>query len=95
MTPKQIGGGPAFPGRFEESYMINGRIVNNGISRREWFAAQAPITMKQAWSLWADGSRLPFGKTVAGETERRPFMQFFAELRFEYADAMLKEAAVE
>lgn len=95
MTPKQIGGGPAFPGRFEENYMINGKIVNNGLSRRDWFATHAPLSMKEAWAIWTDHKKRPMREMLGAGSERSPFLEWFAAMRFEYADAMLKEAAGE
>lgn len=84
-------GGPAFPfpsddgpGQFQPS---------RGMTLRDWFASQCPLTVQEAWGIWTSRESLPFLRTVASANERAPFFEYFAMLRFEYADAMLAERA--
>lgn len=93
MNPHSIGNLPAFPGRHEESYQVDGRVVNSGLTRRDWFATHAPISMKEAWSIWTNAKKRPMSQTFGAASEREPFLQWFASLCYEYADAMLKETS--
>lgn len=42
-------GGPAFPYRFEESYQIEGRVVNTGMTLRDYFAAMQMSRIGSGW----------------------------------------------
>lgn len=63
----------------------------DGMRMREYYAAHCPMTITEAWSLF---SRTHTGgdRHVAEAMENWPaFMEFYAQRRFEYADAMIKE----
>lgn len=85
-------GGPAFP-----SVLYSHERAENwstdGMSLRDWFATQCPLTMPEAWQVWTNRSDFPFHRTISSAEERQPFFEYFALLRFEYADAMLAERA--
>lgn len=95
MNSVSQGGGPAFPPLTSRKYDNFGDKVAPGISRREWFATHAPISMKEAWSIWTDHKKRTMADTLGAASEREPFLQWFASLRYEYADAMLRETAGE
>lgn len=58
----------------------------NNMSRRDYFAAHAPITISDVTD-WLD----IYGGEVVGPWSSRIVMQTMAELRYAYADAMIKE----
>lgn len=76
-------GGPAFPRLIERMDNL-GNSIDMGMSLRDYFAAHAPITLDDI-ELWRDGDpRCQIIPTI----ER---IQILANLRGEYADAMLAE----
>ena len=65
------------------------KVIEKGITLRDYFATHCPIGMLEAWAVWTKRSY----KELAKESEREGFFAFWAMLRNEYADAMLKERA--
>lgn len=65
---------------------------HDSIRLREYFAAHCPMTVTEAWAMF---SRLSTGGdypiTEAKTSHFPEFMKFYAQRRFEYADAMMKE----
>lgn len=79
-------GGPAFAmGIPSETHRDH---VQEGMTLRDYFAAHAPITMKEVWGIWSTSR--PFEETIGKADERRAFLHFFATIRGEYADAMIR-----
>ena len=58
----------------------------NIVSKRDYFAAHAPITISDVTD-WLD----IYGGEVTGPWTTSHVMQTMAELRYAYADAMIKE----
>jgi hypothetical protein len=79
---------PAFP--------VPAQVKSEGMRMREYYAAHCPMTMSDAYEIWA-GQR---HERRAGDSvmslqlrradERGGFMRWWAQMRFEYADAMIK-----
>mgnify|MGYP001588333858 CR=1 FL=1 len=65
---------PAFP--CEWDYISSTRAEANGMLLRDYFAAHCPITIEDAGN---------FNRGYTGD-----FMDFYAKIRIQYADAMLK-----
>ena len=64
-----------------------------GIKMREYYAAHCPMTMSEAYSIWAGepGRRNELAEELRSATDRAAFFQWWAQMRFEYADAMAEE----
>jgi hypothetical protein len=65
------------------------KSLNEGMDMRAYFAAHCPINLREAWETWTKTKNFNDLRSAA---ERKGFMEWFAILRFEYADAMLMEA---
>jgi len=79
-------GGPAFPSpeqQFTDGVMVVGRQGAYGMSLRDYFAATAPITMAEVVQYYR---RYPH---LNVDVEREAFLSLMADLRYQYADAML------
>lgn len=79
-------GGPAFPQTDLSAYgMGPNEDGNSGMSLRDWFAGQAPVTMGDAARVcgW------PPEFNLTQDSDRAAFWAVMAMLRFEYADAMI------
>lgn len=81
-------GGPAFPELGNVGHNSDWQS-ESGMSLRDWFASHCPLTFSEAWSIWTNVERVPFDKTMQDGGEREDFLSFYAQLRFEYADAMI------
>ena len=79
MTEEINDGGAAFPA-------INNWRVGSGMSLRDYFAADAPITIWDAQMVLNKGA-IPIGSLP--EHTRIEVFAMAAKLRFEYADAMV------
>ena len=91
MTGKIKDGGPAFPFTvIKESDGRTGAPINcdvfTGMTLRDYFAADAPISLTQAIAIEYQAA-LP----GLNEAERANVFETLARIRYEYADAMLKE----
>lgn len=65
-----------------------------GIKMREYYAAHCPITMRDAFVVWSSEKALASGvmaQDLRDAKERAAFFQWWAQMRFEYADAMAEE----
>ncbi|MCK5612082.1 hypothetical protein KAR91_59980 [Candidatus Pacearchaeota archaeon] len=60
-----------------------GSVFPNGLTKREYFAAHAPITLE-------DAEKYLFSTGVK-ETKFGLILSILADLRFDYADAMIAE----
>lgn len=83
-------GGPAFPA-MEVRTHDTGDIVHNasqGMTLHDYFAAHAPITLDDAVQFLDT-----YGGEVVGPWPPQKVLQTLADLRVEYADAMLKARA--
>lgn len=79
-------GGPAFPELGNVGHNSDWQS-ENGMTLREYFAAHCPITMREAYETWRHSGNVLYGLSYS--TERRGFMEWWAIIRFEYADAMI------
>ncbi len=75
---------PAFPVECGDGF-------GYGMTLRDYFATHAPITMKEAWTLWSSGEKDAFEECMNIQKERGNFFNWFVKIRLEYADAMLAE----
>jgi len=87
-------GGPAFPAPLETALMAGLKPSNGalGMTLRDYFAANAPITVADAMvAVAADSASIG----TLQKSARARVMAMLAEMRLEYADAMLaaREAA--
>ena len=80
-------GGPVFPS--------GDYVGNDGLSRRDWFATFAPLPSEDAvkFHLEHDRAANPHGDSY--KPSRRTVIEIIADLRFEYADAMIEAARKE
>lgn len=76
---KKNTGGPAFP-----SHGSMGEVAHEGMTLRDYFAAHAPITLTDAVEFLDT-----YGGEVVGPWRPEKVLQTLAELRVEYADAMI------
>ncbi len=84
-------GGPAFPqpaemsGKWADPKTCKQWVPLRGMSLRDWFAGQAPVTMGDAARVcgW------PPEFNLTQDSDRAAFWAVMAMLRFEYADAMI------
>ena len=83
MTEEIKDGGPAFPA-------VDNWRVGSGMSLRDYFAADAPITVWDAQTALNKGT-MPIGSLPS--RERKEVFEMLAKMRFEYADAMVAERA--
>lgn len=94
---KPYKGGPAYPLLVEntnpEAVVVFGETVEadehmqfTGASKRDYFAASAPVGFGVVLRVWGDPD-----VNLHDDTTRRAFMSVWAMLRGEYADAMLAE----
>lgn len=62
------------------------RVVHPGMSLRDWYRSQCPLTIEHALSTWSFDTfeRLSYN-------DRIEFWKWYRTLADEYADAMLKE----
>lgn len=79
-------GGQAFPSH-PILYSSADQHEAQGMSLRDWFAGQAPVTMQDAalacgWADLRDGS-------TCSDSNRATIWAVMSMLRYEYADAML------
>lgn len=72
---------PEKPQAFPSDY--NAR---RGMTLRDYFATHCPLTYSEAWKIWTAREF----KTLGEQSEHGPFLAFYAGLRCDYADAMLK-----
>jgi hypothetical protein len=56
------------------------------------FALHAPITMKEAWGIYSSSKTYTFEECMRIKTERMVFLSWFADIRYEYADAMANKS---
>lgn len=83
-------GGWAFPG--EQGHTPDGiwnQTWDPGMTLRDWFAGQAPIT----WGTALQMCGFPNETDICIDSNRATIMAVMAMARFEYADAMLAERA--
>ncbi|PJN96852.1 hypothetical protein CNY89_00135 [Amaricoccus sp. HAR-UPW-R2A-40] len=83
MSDKINWGGAAFPCEGGEG---SGLYPDPGMSMRDWFAGNAPVTAENV--TYAMGSTI---WDLSSESGRAAFFAVMALLRYEYADAMLAE----
>jgi hypothetical protein len=76
-------GGPAFPCDWD--YINSNREAANGMTLRDYFAAHAPITLTDAVEFLDT-----YGGEVTGPWPPQEVLRTLADLRVEYANAMLK-----
>jgi len=82
---KPYDGGPAYPGpQFSEGGHHTGHAM--GVSLRDWFAGQAPITIANACS-WCGYENI--FEAMNTPSQCRKVFSAMAALRFAYADAMI------
>lgn len=92
-------GGPAYPTTVhntnDEPLRVAGETVDPacalqfcGISKQEFFAAQAPVDFDLVARVWGDPD-----VNLHDEQTRAAFFGVWAMLRVEYANAMLEETA--
>lgn len=96
---KPYRGGPAYPllvkNTNEEAVVVFGETVEpdahlqfTGVSKRDYFAANAPVSFDVALRVWGDPE-----VNLHDDETRKAFFGVWALLRGEYADAMLAEFA--
>ena len=88
---EQIDNPPAFPtGAARQFKNIEGRrelapaIGSEGMTLRDYFAANAPITLADVYHTFFEN------KPDIGNPNKELLIKCFAEIRYQYADAMLK-----
>jgi hypothetical protein len=80
----------AYPFSFHPGHGFGAaQSVAEGMSLREYLAAHCPITTREAFDLWTSTNRF---SDLREAKERQGFLEWFAILRFEYADAILAAA---
>lgn len=64
-----------------------------GIKMREYYAAHCPMTMTEAYTIWAGEPTRQgeMSEDLRSGEDRVAFFQWWAQMRFEYADAMAEE----
>jgi hypothetical protein len=85
---KQKTGGPAFPassGWDSQGNWCRNYTDNEGMTLRDYFAAHAPITLTDAVEFLDT-----YGGEVTGPWPPQKVLRTLADLRVEYADAMLQ-----
>ena len=80
MTGEKDNGGSAFPMYLEYP---NGNETHYGLTKREYFAAHAPVTLQDACDFIVDHNKNKSAKNT---------MFILAQMRLAYADAMIEEA---
>lgn len=80
-----------------QAFPVTGSVAHNsewdtteGMTLHDYFISHCPLTYSEAWRIWT--STRDFSGLTSG-TERGLFLMFYAELRCDYADAMLKARA--
>lgn len=94
-------GGPAFPGGVNEIYtnLDPGEPTNPGMTLRDYLVAHAPVTIADAISACGLEASAPsvdvaVCRVMAYPSKRAAAFAMLAQLRHEYADAMLKAREV-
>lgn len=94
-------GGPAFP-EFREGRIYHGAADRNGtltdipvggMSLRDHFAGLAPIPTAAAVQFEADRDRLANPHGDDNKPNRRSYLEIVCDLRYQYADGMIKARA--
>lgn len=64
-----------------------------GIKMREYYAAHCPMTMTEAYEIWSTETLRQglMGQDLRDANDRAAFFKWWAQMRFEYADAMAEE----
>jgi hypothetical protein len=80
-------GGPAFPSGLIDPSTPDDAVqsLHNGMTLRDYFAAHAPITLTDAVEFLDT-----YGGEVTGPWPPQKVLRTLADLRVEYADAMLQ-----
>jgi hypothetical protein len=92
-------GGPAFPEVGNVAYNSDWQS-ENGMTLRQYYAAHCPMTMPEAHQIWASarttdqpdqpGYRDSYmSYALRDGRERLAFFDWWSQMRFEYADAMI------
>lgn len=98
--PYPVGYMPAVAER--SAFPVPEAFRDSGMTLREFYAAHCPMTMDQAYDIWCNDRRSPMPGTegyrdsrmyegLREGKERVAFFEWWALMRFEYADAMIKE----
>lgn len=92
-------GGLAFPELGNVAYNSDWQF-ENGMSLRDYHAAHCPISMSEAYGIWSgqrpsnDPGNIGYRDSLMSMglrsgSERAGFFEWWALMRFEYADAMI------